>query len=584
MPISLRYIPMESLIAGRSNAPAGRNNPSATGRPRTIRDPIYDPLRDGEGPVSSMGDSAPRATTTTSSSSTVCARSSARSSPSTGPTSPSGRGEFFSLLGPSGCGKTTLLKMIAGFERPTSGRVMLEGVDVSDVPPHKRNVNTVFQQYALFPHMSVFDNVAFGLRAKKVASAEVRRRAMEMLDVVRLAEFAGRRPAQLSGGQQQRVALARALVNLPSALLLDEPLAALDLKLREAMQIELKRIQREVGITFIFVTHDQGEALTMSDRMAVMSRGLVEQIGTPEEIYAAPASIFVAGFIGSANLLPGTLDVSANGGRPGPPGQRPARRRGPADRGRRRRPGDGDAAPRTPRRRPRRRGRRAQRDRRGQARDLPGLRAAVDRRPHRRHRGRGQRRHRRRGDCPAPWRADRPALGAGCAVPPARSLGRGRVRRRRTSTRSRRPSTAPSWPRPAPDRCRPRRPIAASDGGRSSSGAPSPARRSWSAACSPSPATAAVTRPVMVAATAPGSALATPTCASSTGRHTSTPARTERWAPSIGSPRPPASPPPTTRTSTTTTRSTTGCSRRCSAPAGSSTTTSSARRTGWRPG
>ena len=184
------------------------------------------------------------------------------------------RGEFFSLLGPSGCGKTTLLKMIAGFERPTSGRVMLEGVDVSDVPPHKRNVNTVFQQYALFPHMSVFDNVAFGLRAKKVESAEVRRRAMEMLDVVRLAEFAARRPAQLSGGQQQRVALARALVNLPSALLLDEPLAALDLKLREAMQIELKRIQREIGITFIFVTHDQGEALTMSDRMAVMSRGL----------------------------------------------------------------------------------------------------------------------------------------------------------------------------------------------------------------------------------------------------------------------------------------------------------------------
>ena len=224
------------------------------------------------------------------------------------------RGEFFSLLGPSGCGKTTLLKIIAGFERPTSGRVMLEGVDVSDVPPHKRNVNTVFQQYALFPHMSVFDNVAFGLRAKKVESAEVRRRAMEMLDVVRLAEFAARRPAQLSGGQQQRVALARALVNLPSALLLDEPLAALDLKLREAMQIELKRIQREIGITFIFVTHDQGEALTMSDRMAVMSRGLVEQIGTPEEIYAAPASIFVAGFIGSANLLPGTLDVSANGG------------------------------------------------------------------------------------------------------------------------------------------------------------------------------------------------------------------------------------------------------------------------------
>ena len=223
------------------------------------------------------------------------------------------RGEFFSLLGPSGCGKTTLLKMIAGFERPTAGRVLLEGVDVSNVPPHERNVNTVFQQYALFPHMSVFDNVAFGLRAKKVPTADTRRRAMEMLELVRLAEFARRRPAQLSGGQQQRVALARALVNLPSALLLDEPLAALDLKLREAMQIELKRIQREVGITFVFVTHDQGEALTMSDRIAVMSSGKVEQIGTPEEIYAKPASIFVAGFIGSANLLPGTLDAVDDG-------------------------------------------------------------------------------------------------------------------------------------------------------------------------------------------------------------------------------------------------------------------------------
>ena len=224
-----------------------------------------------------------------------------------------GRGEFFSLLGPSGCGKTTLLKMIAGFERPSSGRVLLEGEDVSSVAPHQRNVNTVFQQYALFPHMSVYDNVAFGLRAKKVSGPEVRRRSLEMLDVVRLGEFSNRRPAQLSGGQQQRVALARALVNLPSALLLDEPLAALDLKLREAMQIELKRIQREVGITFIFVTHDQGEALTMSDRIAVMSRGQVEQIGTPEEIYAAPSSIFVAGFIGSANLLPGTLESVDDG-------------------------------------------------------------------------------------------------------------------------------------------------------------------------------------------------------------------------------------------------------------------------------
>ena len=218
-----------------------------------------------------------------------------------------GHGEFFAMLGPSGCGKTTTLKMIAGFEQPTSGRVLIQGVDVSAVPPHRRNVNTVFQQYALFPHMSVADNVAFGPRMRKLPEAEVMRRVTEMLEVVRLAEFAKRRPAQLSGGQQQRVALARALVNYPSALLLDEPLAALDLKLREAMQIELKRIQREVGITFVFVTHDQGEALTMSDRVAVMSQGRVEQIGTPTEIYRNPRSMFVAGFIGSANLLPGTV-------------------------------------------------------------------------------------------------------------------------------------------------------------------------------------------------------------------------------------------------------------------------------------
>lgn len=224
-----------------------------------------------------------------------------------------GRGEFFAMLGPSGCGKTTTLKMIAGFEQPTDGRVFLEGVDVSDVPPHKRNVNTVFQQYALFPHMSVFDNVAFGPRAKKLNENETKKRVSEMLDVVRLGDFAQRRPAQLSGGQQQRVALARALVNYPSALLLDEPLAALDLKLREAMQIELKRIQREVGITFVFVTHDQGEALTMSDRIAVMSEGRVEQVATPQDIYMRPQSLFVAGFIGSANLLPGTIS-SVDGG------------------------------------------------------------------------------------------------------------------------------------------------------------------------------------------------------------------------------------------------------------------------------
>lgn len=218
-----------------------------------------------------------------------------------------GSGEFFAMLGPSGCGKTTTLKMIAGFEQPTSGRVVLNGVDVSAVPPYKRNVNTVFQQYALFPHMSVFENVAFGPRSKKVKESDVHKSVMEMLEVVRLVDYAQRKPSQLSGGQQQRVALARALVNYPIALLLDEPLAALDLKLREAMQIELKRIQREVGISFIFVTHDQGEALTMSDRIAVMSQGVVEQIGTPAEIYRSPATLFVAGFIGSANLLPGTI-------------------------------------------------------------------------------------------------------------------------------------------------------------------------------------------------------------------------------------------------------------------------------------
>ena len=226
------------------------------------------------------------------------------------------RGEFFSLLGPSGCGKTTILKMIAGFEMPTAGAILLEGTDVSSVPPHKRNVNTVFQQYALFPHMSIVENVAFGLRSKRVPAAEARKRALEMLDVVKLAEYANRRPSQLSGGQQQRVALARSLVNMPAALLLDEPLAALDLKLREAMQLELKRIQRDVGITFVFVTHDQGEALTMSDRIAVMSRGRVEQIGTPEEIYDKPASIFVAGFIGSANLLPAVVSAGSTASAP----------------------------------------------------------------------------------------------------------------------------------------------------------------------------------------------------------------------------------------------------------------------------
>jgi len=218
-------------------------------------------------------------------------------------------GEFFSLLGPSGCGKTTTLRMIAGFEIPTEGAIRLEGVDVSRVPPHKRNVNTVFQHYALFPHMSVWDNVAYGPRSRKIDKAlgkgSVRRRVDELLEIVRLTDFAERRPAQLSGGQQQRVALARALVNYPSALLLDEPLGALDLKLRHAMQFELKRIQREVGITFVYVTHDQEEALTMSDRIAVMNAGNVDQIGSPTEIYDRPATVFVASFIGQANLWAG---------------------------------------------------------------------------------------------------------------------------------------------------------------------------------------------------------------------------------------------------------------------------------------
>ena len=214
-------------------------------------------------------------------------------------------GEFFSMLGPSGCGKTTTLRMIAGFESPTEGAIRLEGVDVSRVPPNKRNVNTVFQHYALFPHMTVWDNVAYGPRSQKKDKATVRKSVDELLEVVRLTDFAQRKPSQLSGGQQQRVALARALVNYPSALLLDEPLGALDLKLRHVMQFELKRIQREVGITFIYVTHDQEEALTMSDRIAVMNAGKVEQIGTPTEIYDRPASVFVAGFIGQANLWHG---------------------------------------------------------------------------------------------------------------------------------------------------------------------------------------------------------------------------------------------------------------------------------------
>jgi spermidine/putrescine transport system ATP-binding protein len=222
-------------------------------------------------------------------------------------------GEFFSLLGPSGCGKTTTMRMIAGFEEPTSGSVWLHGADVTRVPPHRRDVNMVFQSYALFPHMSVFDNVAFGLRRKGTPKAEVTTRVTEVLGIVGLDGYARRRPREMSGGQQQRVALARALVNRPSALLLDEPLGALDLKLRQAMQIELKRIQREVGITFVYVTHDQGEALTMSDRIAVMNAGAIEQLASPRDIYERPATKFVAGFIGTSNLLSGTVASTGNG-------------------------------------------------------------------------------------------------------------------------------------------------------------------------------------------------------------------------------------------------------------------------------
>jgi spermidine/putrescine transport system ATP-binding protein len=215
-------------------------------------------------------------------------------------------GEFFTLLGPSGCGKTTTLRMVAGFEEPTEGTVLIDGEDVAGLPPHRRPTNTVFQSYALFPHLSVSENVAFGLRRKKVAKDEIERRVATELERVGLAREGNRRPAQLSGGQQQRVALARALVNLPKVLLLDEPLGALDLKLRKGLQIQLKQIQRDVGITFVYVTHDQEEALTMSDRIAVMQAGRIEQMAEPEEVYERPSTTFVAGFIGVSNLMPGT--------------------------------------------------------------------------------------------------------------------------------------------------------------------------------------------------------------------------------------------------------------------------------------
>ncbi len=217
-------------------------------------------------------------------------------------------GEFFSLLGPSGCGKTTTLRMIGGFEAPTSGLIELQGQDVTWLPPYKRNVNTVFQNYALFPHLTIFENVAFGLRRKGAKDAEVKSRVKEMLALVELPGYEARKPNQISGGQAQRVALARALINKPAVLLLDEPLGALDLKLRKQMQVELKRIQQEVGITFIYVTHDQEEAMTMSDRIAVMNKGRYEQLGEPEVLYERPTTRFVAGFLGVSNLLPGAVE------------------------------------------------------------------------------------------------------------------------------------------------------------------------------------------------------------------------------------------------------------------------------------
>ncbi len=222
-------------------------------------------------------------------------------------------GEFFAMLGPSGSGKTTCLRLIAGFETPDAGRVLLDGSDVTLVPPFARDVNTVFQDYALFPHMSVLENVAYSLRVRKVSKADQERRAREMLELVQLEGMAKRSPAQLSGGQRQRVALARALINQPRVLLLDEPLGALDLKLREEMQIELKNLQRRLGITFVFVTHDQGEALSMADRVAVFNEGKIEQLASPRELYRRPATAFVARFVGSANVAEGKLALRLSG-------------------------------------------------------------------------------------------------------------------------------------------------------------------------------------------------------------------------------------------------------------------------------
>lgn len=223
-------------------------------------------------------------------------------------------GEFLTLLGPSGCGKTTLLRLISGFEEPTKGSIFIDGHDVSGLPPHKRHVHTVFQSYALFPHMTVFENVAFGLRCQNVSEADIETRVTEVLKMVKLEKFAQRKPAHLSGGQQQRVAIARAAVNRPRVLLLDEPLSSLDYRLRKTMQIELKQLQRKLGITFIFVTHDQEEALSMSDRVVVMQEGVIEQIGTPRQVYEDPSNLNVATFIGEVNILEGEI-IEINGNR-----------------------------------------------------------------------------------------------------------------------------------------------------------------------------------------------------------------------------------------------------------------------------
>jgi spermidine/putrescine transport system ATP-binding protein len=223
------------------------------------------------------------------------------------------KGEFLTLLGPSGCGKTTTLRMIAGFEQPTSGRVIIDGEDVTDISPHERCVNTVFQNYALFPHMNIFDNIAFGLKMKKVSKTEIKERVSAMLKMIQLEGYKKRMPSQLSGGQMQRVAIARAVVNNPKVLLLDEPLGALDQKLRKQMQLELKHLQKRLGITFIFVTHDQEEALTMSDRIVVMRDGVIEQLGAPDEIYEKPVTRFVADFIGDTNLIEGRVAVIEGG-------------------------------------------------------------------------------------------------------------------------------------------------------------------------------------------------------------------------------------------------------------------------------